>query len=86
MVMGVLGNSSGRTTATGMGVPKSGSSLPEKMAYQCMERGLAVQMISNTKHFGMRTNGKVVQDEQKVFEYIWSICGFQKGCRQGRFI
>ena len=53
------------------------SSSAEKMAYQCTERGSAVQIIPNTKHFGMRTNVKVVHGEQRYLETSGLSVGFR---------
>ena len=57
-----------------MYVPESESS----MAYQCTEGELAVRMIPNMKHFRMRTNGKVVQGEQRYLETSGLSVGFRK--------
>ena len=59
-------------------MPESGSSSAEKMLYQCTEHGSAVRIIPNTKHFGMRTNGKVVQDEHRYLETSGLSVGFRK--------
>ena len=59
-------------------MPESGSSSTEKMAYQCTERGSAVRIISNVKHFGMRTNGKVVHGEKRYLETSGLSVGFRK--------
>ena len=57
-------------------MPESGSSVAEKMAYQWRES--AVQMIPNTKHFGMRTKGKVAQGEHRYLETSGLTVGFRK--------
>ena len=57
---------------------ESGSSAAEKMAYRCTERESAAQMIPNTKHFGMRTKGKVVQGEHRYLETSGLSVGFRK--------
>ena len=59
-------------------MPESGSSVAEKMAYQCTNRGSAVRMIPNMKHFGMCTNGKVVQGEQRYLETFGLSVSFRK--------
>ena len=59
-------------------MPESGSSMAEKMAYQCTERESAVRMIPNTEHFGMRTKGKVVQGEHRYLETSDLSVGFKK--------
>ena len=48
------------------------------MVYHCTEHELAVRMIPNTKHFRMRTNGKVVQGEQRYLETSGLSVGFTK--------
>ena len=55
-----------------------GSSAAEKVAYQCMERGLVIQMIPGTKLFEMCTNGEVVQGEQRYLETSGLSVGFRK--------
>ena len=59
-------------------MPKSGGSSAEKMAYQCTEHGSAARMIPNTKHFRMRTNGKVVHGEQRYLETSGLSVDFRK--------
>ena len=59
-------------------MPESGSSMAEKMAYQCTEGESAVRMIPNTKHFGMHTKDKVVQGEQRYLETSGLSVGFRK--------
>ena len=52
--------------------------MAEKMVYQCMERESAVRRIPNTKHFGMRIKGKVVQVEYRYLEKSGLTVGFRK--------
>ena len=59
-------------------MPESGSSMAEKMAYQCTERESAVRMIPSTEHFRMRTKGKVVQGEHRYLETSDLSVGFKK--------
>ena len=48
------------------------------MVYQCTEHKSAFRMIPNTKHFGMRTKGKVVQGEHRYWEKSGLTVGFRK--------
>ena len=63
-------------------VPVSGSGSAEKMVYQCTERGSAVRMMPNMKHFRMAQKRQSRSRWTEAFGDIWSFCEFQKGCRQ----